>query len=779
MKDLSTPLLDAVHSKLNNPSLSCKSLAYEASTFSGYSVVSNGQSVASDGTSTTAVSSSPPTPAPTTTPLKCPEGYSGSLPYDGCLAYHYCVWGTPTGDPIYCPEGTLYSESGMLCLHSETVTCSLTQSPSISPTDKPTLHPTISMKPTFERGAVVDEDRGSIMSISNQQHNGPNPPSSMPTERFNVSVGSHPDSQPQGDQSSTASDMSTSSMMNEPNNSISVSTNFTLKEEGVSSTFTASTAISSQLSPQCTPCTEGYTGFNPSTDCSKYCVCQEGRLLEGSLYSCPYQWLFDAIKMQCMPMLDAVCNQFLFDAEQSPSLGEEPQVINDSNNDPIEAGETTPTMETQPQLPSNHFTIDGAFVTIEIKLPNNPSDISWSLLSFDGTINVSKPPGTYSSFETDSYIYEAISLENGASDHELTIIISSIGGDGLCCSHGEGHFKIYNGQPEESNLLLTGGEFGYYEMTSLFLTEDGELVLLSEHSTDEATPTSAENSAPVQAAVVINTDQNTQQTNTVEQETQQTDTSESTQSNVGYSSFFQSGFGSNEDSGEGETTKKSRVVPALISVVAVSLLIGATLLFVAHKRRTLQSSESMINYFEDHDGDNSTIRSWSNHSNEHNDTEVLDVESAYHPSGGAFKKMNKMNSSETTPSTGSESSGDVEQPDYDDDDDYEEEEEEEDEVEDVQQTNNDINVASYRSAHRESPPTLHQTQTTTQHTQPPNTATFNEGSASDSVNNMVEDALNSALSLFDDGDDVVYNVDSILGGLDDDESEEEDEFVFT
>ena len=122
--------------------------------------------------------------------------------------------------------------------------------------------------------------------------------------------------------------------------------------------------------------------------------------------------------------------------------------------------------------------------------------------------------------------------------------------------------------------------------------------------------------------------------------------------------------------------------------------------------------------------------------------------------------MNKMNSSETTPSTGSESSGDVEQPDYDHDDDYEEEEE----VEDVQQTNNDVNVASYTSPHRESPP---------------NTATFNGGSASDSVNNMVEDALNSALSLFDDGDDVVYNVDSILGGLDDDESEEEDEFVFT
>lgn len=39
MPDLTTPLIDAVHHKLSDPSLDCKTLSYDKSTFSGYSVL--------------------------------------------------------------------------------------------------------------------------------------------------------------------------------------------------------------------------------------------------------------------------------------------------------------------------------------------------------------------------------------------------------------------------------------------------------------------------------------------------------------------------------------------------------------------------------------------------------------------------------------------------------------------------------------------------------------------------------------------------------------------
>ncbi|KAL3796133.1 hypothetical protein HJC23_000636 [Cyclotella cryptica] len=91
MRDFSTPLLDAVHSKLNDPSLSCKAFAYDDSIFPSQSI------------STDELPRAPNTMSSTSSPLRCPDGFSGSLPKDSCREFYTCTFGTPIYPAIKCP----------------------------------------------------------------------------------------------------------------------------------------------------------------------------------------------------------------------------------------------------------------------------------------------------------------------------------------------------------------------------------------------------------------------------------------------------------------------------------------------------------------------------------------------------------------------------------------------------------------------------------------------------------------------------------------------------
>ena len=95
MPDLSTPLLDAMHSKLRDESLDCRSFSYYPNTFFGDSTVPNSQdSISADSTGIIHLQTPAPSPGPTI-PLFCPPDYTGPLPYDGCSAYYYCTYGIP------------------------------------------------------------------------------------------------------------------------------------------------------------------------------------------------------------------------------------------------------------------------------------------------------------------------------------------------------------------------------------------------------------------------------------------------------------------------------------------------------------------------------------------------------------------------------------------------------------------------------------------------------------------------------------------------------------
>lgn len=198
MADLSTPLLDAVINKLIDPSLDCKTLAYDPNAITSTDSSTVGLSPTTSTPSETlasdpnTINESPesPTAGPSLTvptpnaQLSCPPDATGTMQYNGCTGkylhlrsllryrsiarfifvltlvsllfrqgYYHCVYGGVTGGVISCPSGTSFDETSMLCLRSEDViSCSGTQSPqppssfptkvpSLSPQETPIRHP--------------------------------------------------------------------------------------------------------------------------------------------------------------------------------------------------------------------------------------------------------------------------------------------------------------------------------------------------------------------------------------------------------------------------------------------------------------------------------------------------------------------------------------------------------------------------------------------------------------------------------------------------------------
>lgn len=69
------------------------------------------------------------------------------------------------------------------------------------------------------------------------------------------------------------------------------------------------------------------------------------------------------------------------------------------------------------------FSFDGPFVTVELLLIEYPSDIGWQLLWLDGTRDIEKPVGSYSSLKPNTTLFEFIpvkpSKSRSAAMHEL------------------------------------------------------------------------------------------------------------------------------------------------------------------------------------------------------------------------------------------------------------------------------------------------------------------------------------------------------------------------
>jgi len=123
----------------------------------------------------------------------------------------------------------------------------------------------------------------------------------------------------------------------------------------------------------------------------------------------------------------------------------------DSPNKLLYVGEVGPTNAPTPAPPTNAPTpCIGGNVVVEILTDNYPAETSWTLLNTCTDVEVATG-GPYSEAGT-----EYIAEECVPSIGEFKFTISDSYGDGMCCSYGEGGYKVsHNGISEG-----TGGDYG-------------------------------------------------------------------------------------------------------------------------------------------------------------------------------------------------------------------------------------------------------------------------------------------------------------------------------
>jgi hypothetical protein len=189
MEDYSTPLIDAVHHKLKEPSLDCKeTFAYDPSKFNGYSMVAGIQK---------------PVPPPQSVgndmlepkPLSCPTIYYwGWTQTSSCHGYFQCINGNVVTDSLsVCEEGTLFDEESSQCIDASRVNCS-EQQQTVSNKEKDTNRPTkLSTRPPTPKptlGEVYMLNTAVIVdAVTNHPTNRPTPrPSRLPTRKPNPPI---------------------------------------------------------------------------------------------------------------------------------------------------------------------------------------------------------------------------------------------------------------------------------------------------------------------------------------------------------------------------------------------------------------------------------------------------------------------------------------------------------------------------------------------------------------------------------------------------------------
>jgi len=117
----------------------------------------------------------------------------------------------------------------------------------------------------------------------------------------------------------------------------------------------------------------------------------------------------------------------------------------DPSNDTIAAGFTNASVIT-PKL------------YLILKLDGNPDQTTWDIRNSAGT--VVHAGGPYPN-QPNQFIKDTLEFTDGDC---YTFTINDSGGDGLCCSNGQGYYRLNN---ESSQLIYTNAEFGYVDMVDI------------------------------------------------------------------------------------------------------------------------------------------------------------------------------------------------------------------------------------------------------------------------------------------------------------------------
>ena len=713
MQDLSTPLIDAMHAKLRDPSLDCKSLAYDPNAPPKATGLQN--SISDQGVPTIAIPiSAPTTPAPTM-PLICPADHTGPLQHAACSGFYYCVNGNPYYPPIPCPEGMLFDESNSLCNLPARVTCSETLSPISAPTNMPTREPTVNLPIYSPPSSLADStltcsegftgplpynDCAEYYYCMNGNPYYPTircPPGTIFDENYltcydssrascpnsaqiqngstntGVTAGDTADSTPKATEdeegiknesfqyggnsggnngNEEGVDENLSDQSNEDNDvAYNIGSN---SEEQEGSTETLSGQNDNGNPDEAYDDTNKEETANPSASSEGDDSVHSSPASEPDIQSTSPPASAQDVSVQsdetpttqnvCGVSFNVVTENCMFGLTVTTcNKGDPPcpkgqgcyenvqcgdQVSSSSSTNhvsTVENGSNTVDDKASDDVYENN---DDVSLTIIMKLGDYPNDIGWSLIAFDGSINVAKPPGTYESLKPNATVYETISipLSLWVNSIRLTLTISSISGNGLCCSNGLGYYKIYEGILEEGLPLAEGGEFEYYTSKTIVITDNGIVLILDDDppvtvqnftGQDLMDQDYTDNIVGTEQQVVLSepsNDSTSPQPNLIDSPEQQKVSSSQTNMMNSPESFSPESFDlasftqAKTQNETEENSKKSVLITVMISVIIVAFVIGSILLYTAQKRKIAKCDQSLAHFPDDNDS-----LDWSEH----------------------------------------------------------------------------------------------------------------------------------------------------------------------
>ena len=613
--DLSTPLLDTLNDKLTEPSLDCKTLAYDPSKLPSLEALTTPSQVTSQQVTLPVISQN--SPAPTVT-VDCSDGITGPRQYNGCTGYYFCVYGKAVYPSISCPDDTLFDERSDLCLPSEQVTCSGTSNPTNAPSRRsttlsPSTHPnqlissspSISSSSTSSLSPTIPDETSPPTWLHNATTNTRPKQSSSPTIQYPNRM---PTSSP-----STGTDLDASQApMSTPNYQTSspnqTSTSQTFGEESVISQAANDTEDEDPLFV-CNH--DSYTGIMTLNGCSEYFYCLNG-VAQLPTMKCDKGFLVDTSSNSCAQASQVICEPLNHSTTHhtttSTPLHQPDNVTSSSNlinsplsgdvtsNDYVSANSslqysnpsitgrnpgpmmyswivtTYSTSSSQGSIPAesppnsllsqNTFPGDDPFITIEISFNNtSPADIGWQLLSLDEVVNINQPVGAYKGMAAlNTIVYESIvlkqmSIKRSASMREYSWSIINMKGK------FDGQYKIYAGAPN-SEALVIGSDFIYMDTVGLVTTDDG-VFLASSDALDDEKPATDDKGVSVQPLA---------------DPAQKLNESVQTEAKV--------------DQQDEDREKTSIMIPILISLVLLALIGGVGLIICAYRKKKEDMNES-------------------------------------------------------------------------------------------------------------------------------------------------------------------------------------------
>ena len=139
--------------------------------------------------------------------------------------------------------------------------------------------------------------------------------------------------------------------------------------------------------------------------------------------------------------------------QQLINITTEQQTLNSTNEQQLFSN----TAPTQSPLITSDVTI-----AIIVQLDGKPEETGFLLISADNlTTYISRPVGSLSNMQSE-VVMEVVTIPKKT---ELVFTLEDASGDGLCCTHGDGYYRVFAGTGDQKTTIVSGEQGGKYIFT--------------------------------------------------------------------------------------------------------------------------------------------------------------------------------------------------------------------------------------------------------------------------------------------------------------------------